>query len=164
MLYGNDSSFRSRNPLMTNAVGAFDFGLSSNGELLRLFDVEMNLVDYVLYGTENSWVQEPNGGGPSLELINQTWDNILAGSWRSSPYLGGSPGLDNKSSASTRWRRVVAVGYRRCRIGGDRRSSGTLHRYCDVVKWWNHGCFGSYRNFCQGKSPSVIRGRSKSGN
>jgi hypothetical protein len=72
------------------------FGLSGNGELIRLFDETATLIDTVLYDDQDPWPTEPDGGGPTLELINPAWDNALAESWAASA-LNGTPGRENGS-------------------------------------------------------------------
>ncbi len=70
---------------VTNYVGDMDFGLSGSGELIRLFDADGNLIDSVEYDDGGDWPSEPDGGGPTLELIEATYDNSLPSSWRLLP-------------------------------------------------------------------------------
>ncbi len=71
-----------------------DFGLSGNGELIRVFDSTGFLIDHVVYDDEVPWPLEPDGTGPSLELINPAYDNTLAQSWTASSDFG-TPGQVN---------------------------------------------------------------------
>ena len=86
--------FQSMYPKLENVVGDFDFGLSSTGDDVRLFNDSGELIDYVSYGVSSPWPTEPNGMGPTLELINPFVDNFLAANWQPlHPY--GSPGKTN---------------------------------------------------------------------
>jgi hypothetical protein len=89
------SMFQLINPSVSNAIGSFDFGLSNAGELLRLFDSMGNLVDFVQYNDIFPWPTEPDGNGPTLELINPNLDNALAQNWFARETAGGSPGASN---------------------------------------------------------------------
>ena len=71
------------------------FGLSGNGELLRLYNETGTLVDTVLYDDNLPWPLEPDGNGPTLELINPGLDNALAESWKTSGEPHGTPGEYN---------------------------------------------------------------------
>jgi hypothetical protein len=51
-------------PDVENYIGEMGFGLSSNGELIRVYDAEGALVDTVHYEVEDPWPTEPNGNGP----------------------------------------------------------------------------------------------------
>ena len=81
-------------PGVTNVIGDFGFGLSGGGELLRLFDANEQLVDQVEYNDIYPWPTEPDGTGPTLELINPYIENDIALNWASS-IANGSPGSIN---------------------------------------------------------------------
>jgi hypothetical protein len=81
-------------PDIENYLGEMSFGLSSNGELIRLFDNEGALIDTVNYGISDPWPPEPNGNGPTLELKFWQYDNAIASNWASSA-LNGTPGEIN---------------------------------------------------------------------
>jgi hypothetical protein len=51
----------------------FDF--SGGGELIRLYNGNGVLIDQVLYDDSGPWPEEADGNGPTLELINQNFDN-----------------------------------------------------------------------------------------
>jgi PKD repeat protein len=65
------------------------------GEELELVDDYGRRVDYVYYDDEGDWPTEPDGEGPSLELINSFSDNEIPENWGSSLVLGGTPGIEN---------------------------------------------------------------------
>ncbi|MCK9617979.1 MAG: CotH kinase family protein [Lentimicrobiaceae bacterium] len=83
--------FRLQYPDMENAIGDFSFGLSSNGELIRLYNQTGTLVDSVVYGIQSPWPTEPNGHGSTLELKNPSYDNTRGENWCSSSNHG-TPG------------------------------------------------------------------------
>ncbi len=87
-------------PDVVNFIGNFDFGLSSNGEFIRLFDANGILVDSVFYLPENPWPTAADGTGPSLELINPDSDNTLPENWITFT-SNGTPGRANGVYTST---------------------------------------------------------------
>jgi len=92
----DEEAFDSLNPSVVNHTGNFDFGLSSSGEYIRLYDDNQQLVDSVFYGNSSPWPPEPNGTGPTLELINPALDNTLPENWYASN-THGTPGAINES-------------------------------------------------------------------
>ena len=90
----NTVDFTSVFPDVENFIGDFDFGLSSNGDAVRIFNAELELQDEVHYGTVDPWPSCANGQGPTLELKTPNLDNSLPESWDClSTY--GSPGVVN---------------------------------------------------------------------
>jgi hypothetical protein len=77
-----------------NVYGNFDFGLSSDGDMILLFDPHNKLIDSVAYETSGEWTSLPNGNGPTLSLINPFLDNTLAENWKAS-ILYGTPSKMN---------------------------------------------------------------------
>lgn len=86
--------FTKRNPDVTNYIGSFSFGLSSGGELIRLYNNTGILMDSVVYDSQFPWPVEPNGQGPTLELKSPFLDNTLPESWCASVDRG-TPGRVN---------------------------------------------------------------------
>ncbi len=78
----------------TLVIGPFDFGLGGGGDEIRIFDSDGLMVDSVNYDDDEPWPFEPDGEGPTLELINPGQDNSLVESWSSSTDHG-SPGSQN---------------------------------------------------------------------
>jgi hypothetical protein len=87
-------AFDSLFPAVKNYVGPMGFGLSGNGELIRLYNSDNTIVDTVHYDDSAPWPTGPDGDGPTLELINPAWDNALAESWSASS-INGTPGEEN---------------------------------------------------------------------
>ncbi|MGW8315312.1 MAG: lamin tail domain-containing protein, partial [Bacteroidales bacterium] len=88
--------------LASNALNYMDSGarcfqitsgrLNNAGEVITFCDPENEIVDQVHFDDHYPWPREPDGEGPSLELISPTLDNAQASSWRASELTGGSPG------------------------------------------------------------------------
>ena len=96
------AEFQTFYPSVSPILGDFTFGLSGGGELIRLFDSGGSLIDEVTYDDEAPWPTEPDGNGPTLELVNPNLDNSLAASWQASlsavaPH--GTPGAVNSTFA-----------------------------------------------------------------
>jgi len=92
--------FKTYFPGIVNVMGNFEFGLSGGGELVRLFDQYATLIDSVTYNDAGAWPPEPNGMGPTLELIDPDLPNHLAENWRSSIAPHGTPGSINGNASS----------------------------------------------------------------
>ena len=86
-------------PEITNIIGEFDFGLSSSGDGIRIYDSDQVLQDEVNYLSSDPWPDLSNGGGYTLELISPSLDNSLPESW-ANVNLHGSPDQINTSTAS----------------------------------------------------------------
>ena len=80
--------------LVDIVVGDFDFGLSSNGDAVRLYNTDGDLVDAVTYLSESPWPTEANGEGYTLELYMPDFDNGVVDNWYIMN-LNGSPGRPN---------------------------------------------------------------------
>ena len=80
-----------------NVIGNLGFGLSNGGENIRIFSPDLFLIDEVPYDDEAPWPVEPDGLGPTLELINPAMYNELAENWKASFGLG-TPGRQNFSN------------------------------------------------------------------
>ncbi len=88
------TAFDSLFPEVINNLGNMGFGLSGNGELIRLYDPSGLLIDTVHYNDSLPWPVEPDGNGPTLELIDPSLDNALPESWMASGQHG-TPGSEN---------------------------------------------------------------------
>ncbi|MFQ6610776.1 MAG: lamin tail domain-containing protein, partial [Fidelibacterota bacterium] len=70
------------------------FGLGNSGKTLQLIN-NGTIVDEVTYDDTAPWPTDPDGHGPSLELIDPLSDNSLVESWAASLDVGGTPGAQN---------------------------------------------------------------------
>lgn len=100
VLCRDTAAFKFHFPQVTKFLGEMDFGFSSEGELLRIYNPEGILIDTVNYGINSPWPPQPNGGGPTLELIHPDLDNAQAESWMASS-LYGTPGAMNSYWVNT---------------------------------------------------------------
>lgn len=91
--------FKTVFPDVENGFGNTGFGLSGGGELLRLFDDQLNIIDSLTYDDQSPWPTEPDGNGPTLSLINPNLDNSLPQSWSASSGFG-TPGKINDNYTS----------------------------------------------------------------
>jgi hypothetical protein len=82
-------------PDVDKVIGNMNFGLSGGGELIRLYNAAGLLVDTVHYDDKSPWPPEPDGNGPTLELIKPDLDNALPESWMASITYHGTPGEMN---------------------------------------------------------------------
>jgi hypothetical protein len=69
-----------------SAIGQWETGqaLSNGGEKLTIANTFGGIVDSLTFDDVAPWPLEPDGTGPSLEIINVNIDNSLASNWRKS--------------------------------------------------------------------------------
>lgn len=82
-----------------NKVGPFEFGLSGNGDLVRLFDQNKDIVLSMFYNDAAPWPLEPDGQGPTLELRAPFTDLNVPQNWAASCGFG-TPGRQNSPCSS----------------------------------------------------------------
>lgn len=97
VLAKNISKFKTMHPEVSKwaVIGDFDFAFSSKGELVRIFNKEGMLVDYVTYNNKPPWPVQADGTGFSLELVNPNRSRLDPGNWKASKVKGGTPGGEN---------------------------------------------------------------------
>ncbi len=71
------------------------WSLGNGGDEVNLYNLGEIQVDYVPYDDEAPWPTEPDGNGPTLSLIDPSYDNSLPASWQASIENGGTPGAIN---------------------------------------------------------------------
>ena len=98
VLCNDMEAFSTLFPTVSNVIGDLGFGLSGSGELIRIFDAEGMMIDFVEYGDDAPWPEEADGNGSSMELIDPALDNNLAESWEAS-IDHGTPGEQNDASS-----------------------------------------------------------------
>ncbi|NOG44601.1 MAG: T9SS type A sorting domain-containing protein [Calditrichaeota bacterium] len=89
------TKFQNQNPAISNVIGGMDFGLSSQGDQLRLYNKNGVLMDSVQFDDTDPWPEKADGDGFTLELINPALNNSLADNWKASLLVGGTPGKEN---------------------------------------------------------------------
>ncbi len=102
VLVQNDTLFSATFPHLTDNVdyiGNFLFSLSGGGERVTLFDDNDCMTDYVVYDDDLPWDTIPDGNGPTLSLIDPSFDNMNHNSWENSSEINsayGTPGRANE--------------------------------------------------------------------
>ena len=111
------ASFQSNYPGVTNVVGGWSGQLANSGERIRLVDELGRTVDTVTYADEGDWsvrargpldhghegwiwLDDHDGGGKSLELINWNLSNDYGQNWAASVPIGGTPGAANSMASA----------------------------------------------------------------
>jgi hypothetical protein len=92
------TAFNVQNPGVSNKIGNFLFGLSGNGDVLRLYDNIGRLHLSMVYNDAAPWPLPPDGEGPTLQLNDPNGSlndpaNWYAGCNKGTPGLPNSPGL-----------------------------------------------------------------------
>jgi hypothetical protein len=80
---------------ITGVVQWTSGGLSNGGETIELTNENDAQMDIVTFSDSGLWPSEPDGFGPSLELIDPNLDNSLPASWAASLVNYGTPGVVN---------------------------------------------------------------------
>jgi hypothetical protein len=88
------AAFRTFWTKVTNSTGNLEFGLSSSGDQINLYDQEGNLVDFVEYDIDKPWPVVADNSGEPIELTNAFSDNNEGKNWKST-VPGGTPGTIN---------------------------------------------------------------------
>lgn len=91
VLYSDFAMFHVRFPNVTNILGPFPFLLKNSSEAIRLFDAQGILYQTVAYSDVAPWPVAADGGGYTLELINNTGIMSDGHNW-SVGCFEGSPG------------------------------------------------------------------------
>lgn len=79
-------------------LGSSLMSFSGNGEQIALLTNNRCMVDELNYNDSAPWPTEPDGDGPTMALINPSFNNKVAGSWASSAASGdllGTPAASN---------------------------------------------------------------------
>ena len=100
VLASNDDApaFAARYPGVT-VYGYFGNSLANGGETITLRDADGHHVVSVAYDDENGWPLEPDGNGPSLEIIDVHGYASDPANWRASHSANGTPGLPPSAPA-----------------------------------------------------------------
>jgi hypothetical protein len=110
------NTFTAKYPDVPNVVGGWSGRLSNRGEAIELVDAVGVRIDWIRYADEGDWAvrelgpidyrhrgwtwsNEHDGGGKSLELINQALSNEYGQNWSASDSNEGTPGVSNSIAA-----------------------------------------------------------------
>lgn len=93
VLTNDNAQFTIQHPDVMNFTGPFDFGLSDNLEVVRLYDANGKIVTSVLYKSTTPWPSSPSNSNYTLEYHDEDiyLNPNLGESWFEG-CLGGSPG------------------------------------------------------------------------
>ena len=86
--------FKAVHPYVKNRLGNFAFGLSSDGESIRVLDAEHRVVDRVDYASVAPWPETAGGTGYTIELMDLSSDNNQGENWLAATLLG-TPGQNH---------------------------------------------------------------------
>lgn len=100
VLTKEESKFMEIHPDVQNVLGDLPFGLSSAGELIKIYTADGTLVDSVNYLPTSPWSELANGQGYTLELQSPDLENAQADNWASYK-INGSPGEINDELSPT---------------------------------------------------------------
>lgn len=104
------SLFKPLFPNVQNYTGNTGFGLSGSGELIRLYNADMDMIDSLVYDDVAPWPTQPDGDGSTLSLINPDFENSLGENWIAS--LGyGTPGEINDALTNIKQNRNLFSEY-----------------------------------------------------
>jgi hypothetical protein len=94
VLIENDDVFTSHFPDVENYISGMNFGLDGSGEFIKLVSSNGEIIDSLTYDDNSPWPTEPDGMGPTLELINANSENSYGENWKASRDHG-TPGKVN---------------------------------------------------------------------
>ncbi|MFK7806324.1 MAG: lamin tail domain-containing protein, partial [Saprospiraceae bacterium] len=105
VLVEDSVKFQSVHPTITNFIGNFgknsltgNFKLSNSGEWFAIKNADSSFRDTVRYDDKLPWPESPDGDGPTLQLLNASFDNALPQSWTASLISYGTPGTAAQGS------------------------------------------------------------------
>ncbi len=89
--------FKTQYSNLLNVQGSFAYGFTSQGDQVRLYDSNLQLIDQVNFRSANPWPTEPLSSHSTIELIDAKNDNSVPENWAAS-VAGGTPGRKNSVS------------------------------------------------------------------
>lgn len=96
----NAAAFALRYGDAVRPAGEWSGALARSGETLTLLAASGETLMSVTYGDSPPWPKEPDGGGSSLEMIDEAGDPADPGNWRASAIPHGTPGAPNGGPVS----------------------------------------------------------------
>ena len=93
VLVANQAAFELRYGTNPQVVGVYSGSLSNGGEqIVAQYPAGFTIADYT-YDDAAPWPTSPDGGGPSLEVIDPSASLNSAANWQASAIDGGTPGV-----------------------------------------------------------------------
>jgi len=84
--------FQNYHPSVQNVIGSFEFGLGNGGDIVRLYDQNLVLIDSVAYSDDPPWPVQADGNGSTLQLFDPELPNEFVHNWEASLTMHGTPG------------------------------------------------------------------------
>lgn len=144
----NSDAFELRYGTEHRVLGEFDGGLANAGETLSLGVPGIGSIMSFTYSDNDPWSQNADGGGATLELINEATPPSLQSkpyNWRGSVQYGGSPGSPGMDSVGVLINEVVS------RTDGDEVDAIELinksDAAIDVSGWWLTDSTDDYQKY-----------------
>ncbi len=98
LLVYNKSAFEFRYGEGYAVYGEYSGHLSNGGEKIGLADADGNTILEFEYDDADPWPEEPDGDGPSLQVIDVNGDYDDPTNWRASAEIDGDPALASEPS------------------------------------------------------------------
>jgi len=99
VLIKNLAAFEERYGTGRNIVGTFTGSLDNGGERIVLASPSGVALQDFTYDDVAPWPTSPDGGGPSLEIIDPLASAADPANWRASALIGGTPGVSSVDTA-----------------------------------------------------------------
>lgn len=90
----NQAAFDIRYGASLPVAGQWNGSLSNGGERVTVLDVLGSTIHRFDYDDENGWPTLPDGGGPTLEVIDTAGDYNSPSNWQASGAVHGTPGAE----------------------------------------------------------------------
>jgi len=96
-------------PYCDNVIGNLDFGLSSSGDDVKIYDNYGSLIDSASYLPSLPWPLQANGQGSTLQLKDIQLNNALPQNWIASIERNGSPGKFNQTNYESPFKGPISI-------------------------------------------------------
>ncbi len=93
VFYQDEFKFSTQFPDVVNKIGPLNFGFNTDGDVIQLLDATNSIYQSVGYDNAFPYPLSPNGGGTTLQLINNGFNLNTATSWTES-CPEGTPGTE----------------------------------------------------------------------
>jgi hypothetical protein len=78
-------------------TGYFNNNLSNGGETIKLLTAGGAEISSISYTDDSPWPTSPDGGGPSMEIIDPLGDENDPANWQASTAINGTPGTSSQT-------------------------------------------------------------------
>jgi autotransporter-associated beta strand protein len=98
LVVSNLQAFQARYGNLLPVAGAYSGNLSNGGEQIVLVDAANNTIHDFIFDDLAPWPTTPDGGGPSLTVVNVAGNYSSPANWRPSFVNNGTPGYDEDTA------------------------------------------------------------------